>query len=178
MNNIANNALNDSETGFVELKKLQTGFTISTSLSLKGRALRLLSGREYSRAELVKKLSQFETAPGELAKALDELQAKDFINEQRVVDSVLHRRSAKLGAARIKQELQSKGLDAGVVLDAVDLLKSTEEERAREVWRKKFNTAPENASERGKQMRFLMSRGFGSEAIRKVISGVEDEMFD
>ena len=152
-------------------KQAATGFTIS----LKGRALRLLSGREYSRAELVKKLTPFETTPGELAKALDELQAKDFINEQRVVDSVLHRRSAKLGAARIKQELQSKGLDAGAVLDAVDLLKSTEVERAREVWRKKFVAPPENSSERGKQMRFLMSRGFGSEAIRKVISGASEE---
>jgi regulatory protein len=160
MNNIANKTL--------------TGFTIS----LKGRALRLLSGREYSRAELVKKLSPFETTPGELAKALDELQAKDFINEQRVVDSVLHRRSSKLGAARIKQELQSKGLDAGAVLDAVDLLKSTEVERAREVWRKKFGTSPENAAERGKQMRFLMSRGFGSEAIRKAILGADDAMFE
>ena len=175
MNNIANNVIRTvttaSENGVEELKKLQTGFTIS----LKGRALRLLSGREYSRAELVKKLAPFETTPGELEKALDELQAKDFINEQRVVDSVLHRRSAKLGTARIKQELQSKGLDAGAVLDAVDLLKSTEVERAREVWRKKFGSAPENASERGKQMRFLMSRGFGSEAIRKVISGAFEE---
>ncbi len=174
MNNIVNNAINSGENGIEHLKKLQSGFTIS----LKGRALRLLSGREYSRAELVKKLSQFETTPGELEKALDELQAKDFINEQRVVDSVLHRRSAKLGAARIKQELQSKGLDAGAVMDAVDLLKSTEVERAREVWRKKFGSAPENASERGKQMRFLMSRGFGSEAIRKVITGADDEMFE
>lgn len=143
----------------------KTGF----SISLKGRALRLLSGREYSRAELERKLASFEELPGELAKALDELQAKDFINEQRVVDSVLHRRSAKLGTARIRQELQSKGLEAGAVLDAVELLKSTETERAREVWRKKFGTAPENASERGKQVRFLMSRGFGSDAIRRVV---------
>ena len=154
-----------------------TSFTIS----LKGRALRLLSGREYSRAELVKKLSPFETTPGELAKALDELQAKDFINEQRVVDSVLHRRSAKLGTARIKQELQSKGLDAGAVLDAVDLLKSTETERARGVWRKKFyksgtyddSEAASTAitpSDRAKQIRFLMSRGFSAEAVRRVVS--------
>lgn len=141
------------------------GFTIS----LKGRALRLLSGREYSRAELERKLVSFEEVPGELAKALDELQAKDFINEQRVVDSVLHRRSAKLGTARIKQELQSKGLDAGAVLDAVELLKSTETERAREVWLKKFGQAPSTPAERGKQVRFLMSRGFGSEAIRRVV---------
>ena len=72
MNNIANcienSAVNASENGVEGLKKLQTGFTIS----LKGRALRLLSGREYSRAELVKKLSPFETTEGELAKALDE----------------------------------------------------------------------------------------------------------
>ena len=155
----------------------RTGFAIS----LKGRALRLLSGREYSRAELERKLAAFEEIPGELAKALDELQAKDFINEQRVVDSVLHRRSAKLGTARIKQELQSKGLGAGAVLDAVDLLKSTELERAREVWRKKFGKSAEeappartSAAERGKQMRFLMSRGFGSEVIRRVVSEAGD----
>jgi len=155
------------------------GFTVS----LKGRALRLLSGREYSRAELVKKLKPFETTPGELDKALDELQAKDFINEQRVVDSVLHRRSAKLGTARIKQELQSKGLDAGAVLDAIDLLKSTELERAREVWRKKFGTpaqsspadAKEGAKERAKQMRFLLSRGFGAEVIHKVVVSAGDD---
>jgi regulatory protein len=156
-------------------KNLKRAVSNLPAISLKGRALRLLSGREYSRAELVKKLAPFETTEGELAKALNELQAKDFINEQRVVDSILHRRSAKLGTARIKQELQSKGLDAGAVLDAVDLLKSTEVERAREVWRKKFNATPENAAERGKQMRFLMSRGFGSEAIRKVISGDFEE---
>ena len=159
--------------------------TPSFTISLKGRALRLLSGREYSRAELVKKLSPFETAPGELAKALDELQAKDFINEQRVVDSVLHRRSAKLGTARIKQELQSKGLDAGAVLDAVDLLKSTETERAREVWQKKFgkssayddSEAPSIAitpADRAKQIRFLMSRGFSAEAVRRVVSGARE----
>lgn len=161
----------------------RTGF----ALSLKGRALRLLSGREYSRAELERKLAAFEEVPGELAKALDELEAKDFINEQRVVDSVLHRRSAKLGTSRIKQELQSKGLDAGAVLDAVDLLKSTELERAREVWRKKFGKsstygvldAAESASsamtpaERAKQIRFLMSRGFSAEVVRRVIAGAQ-----
>jgi SOS response regulatory protein OraA/RecX len=33
--------------------------------------------------------------PGELAKALDELQAKDFINDGRAIESVVHRRSSK-----------------------------------------------------------------------------------
>ncbi|HWT19538.1 MAG TPA: recombination regulator RecX, partial [Variovorax sp.] len=43
--------------------------------SLKGRALRLLSQREHSRAELERKLARHEEAPGELARALDELAA-------------------------------------------------------------------------------------------------------
>nr|WP_315488757.1 recombination regulator RecX [uncultured Rhodoferax sp.] len=149
--------------------------TTTTPLSLKGRALRLLSAREHSRAELERRLAQFEEEPGALAKALDELQAKGFINEQRVVESVLNRRSAKMGTARIRQELQGKGLAADAVLEAVEQLRATEVERAREVWRKKFGEPPVDAAERGKQMRFLASRGFGGDAIRKVVSGGDDD---
>ena len=146
-------------------------------ISLKGRALRLLSGREHSRAELERKLTQFEEVPGMLAQALDELQAKGFINEQRVVDSVLYRRSAKLGTARIRQELQTKGLDPGMVLDAVASLQDTELARAREVWRKKFGGPPLDAAARGKQQRFLLARGFSGDVVRKVVAG-GDEDFD
>ena len=149
--------------------------TTTTSLSLKGRALRLLSSREHSRAELVRRLAQFEEEPGALAKVLDELQAKGFINEQRVIESVLNRRSAKLGTARIRQELQGKGLAPEAVLNAVEQLRTTELDRAREVWRKKFGEPATDATERGKQMRFLASRGFGGDAIRKVVSDGGDD---
>ena len=145
-------------------------------ISLKGRALRLLAGREHSRAELQRKLKSHETEPGELARALDELQAKGFINEQRVLESVLHRRAGKMGAARVRQELQAKGLSPEVVAQAVADLQGTEVERAREVWRKKFGLPPADAAERGKQMRFLASRGFGGDAIRRVVQGVDDGM--
>ena len=144
-------------------------------ISLKGRALRLLSGREYSRVELERKLKPFEEVPGELVQALDALQAKGFIDEQRVVDSVLYRRSAKLGTARIRQELQSKGLDPAAVLDAVASLQSTELARAREVWRKKFGSPPLDAAARGKQQRFLLARGFSGDTVRKVVAGGDGE---
>jgi len=140
-------------------------------ISLKGRALRLLSGREHSRAELQRKLRQHETEPGELAKALDELEAKGFISEQRVIESVVHRRSAKLGASRVRQELQAKGLDPQAVAEAVAGLQGSEEARAREVWRKKFGEPPRDAAEHGKQMRFLLTRGFGAEVVRRVVRG-------
>ena len=127
-------------------------------LSLKGRALKLLAAREHSRSELEKKLTSHEEAPGELAQALDELQAKGFISEQRVVESVLHRRAARLGAGRVKQELQAKGISAEAMAEAVETLRHTEVERAREVWRKKFGEPAADAAGRAKQMRFLAAR--------------------
>ena len=145
--------------------------------SLKGRALRLLSQREHSRKELEQKLKPHEETQGELAEALDFLAAKDFINEKRVVESVVNRRSSKLGAARVRQELMAKGLPADDIAEAVEAMRSTELERALMVWRKKFGAPPSDASERGKQVRFLVSRGFAAEVVRRVVAGA-DELCD
>ena len=137
-------------------------------LSLKGRALRLLSQREHSRVELERKLAAHEEEPGTLAQALDELQAKGFISEARVIESVIHRRASKLGTARVQQELAAKGLSSQAVTEALDQLRSTEFERAREVWSRKFEAPATDPKERARQMRFLLSRGFTSEVVRKV----------
>jgi regulatory protein len=144
-------------------------------LSLKGRALRLLSGREHSRLELERKLASREEEPGQLRRVLDDLQAKGFIDHRRVADSLVHRRGAKLGAARIRQELQSKGLDAELVAQAVGSLRATELQRARAVWRRKFERPPAGAAERGKQSRFLTARGFSPEVVRRVLDGQGEE---
>ena len=143
--------------------------------SLKGRALKLLAMREHSRKELERKLAQHETEPGQLQAALDELQAKGFIDEQRVVDSLVHRRAARLGAGRVKQELQAKGLAAERVAIAVASLRATEVERAREIWRRKFGVPPADAAQRARLARFLAARGFGGDVIRRVLAMHEDE---
>jgi regulatory protein len=143
-------------------------------LSLKGRALRYLAAREHSRVELERKLAAHAESAEQLARVLNELQAKDFISEARVVESVINRRAGRFGAARIRHELQGKGLAPEAVAEAVSNLKASEVERAREVWRKKFGEPAADAAARGKQMRFLAARGFGAEAIRRVVSQDED----
>ena len=145
-------------------------------LSLKGRALRLLSGREHSRSELERKLAGHEEEPGQLRRILDDLQAKGFIDEGRVAQSVVHRRAGKLGAMRIRHELQGKGLPDDLVRETVAGLQPSELTRARDLWRKKFGKRPADAAERGKQMRFLASRGFGGDTIRRVLAGCDDEI--
>ena len=144
--------------------------------SLKGRALRLLSQREHSRTELERKLAQHEEVPGELAKALDELQARDFINDGRAIDSVVHRRSGKLGAARVKQELAAKGLTGEAVTAAMESLRETEFSRALAVWRKKFDNPAADPNERAKQIRFLLTRGFNAEVVRKIVQGTDEDI--
>ncbi|CAN5290458.1 recombination regulator RecX [soil metagenome] len=143
--------------------------------SLKGRALRLLSQREHSRSELERKLAKYEEEPGTLAAALDELTAKDFISEVRVVQSVVHQRAPRLGAARVRQELQKKGIAPQAISEAVAALRDTELPRAREVWARRFDALPADQTERARQARFLMARGFGGEVVRRVLS---DKGFD
>lgn len=144
------------------------------ALSLKGRALRYLSQREHSRAELERKLRPHEEAPGDIARVLDELAQRGFIDHGRVAESVIYRRAGKLGAMRLRQELLAKGLEDEVVAEAMAGLKGTEVARAREVWQRRFGERPQDATERARQVRFLAARGFEGEVIRKVIRGLED----
>ena len=143
--------------------------------SLKGRALRLLSQREHSRVELERKLARHEEEPGSLARALDELAAKDFISEARVVQSVLHQRAPRMGAARVKQELAHKGIAPEAIAEALAGLRDTELPRAREVWRRRFDAPPADATERARQVRFLLARGFSGAVVAKVLRGNDDD---
>ena len=147
----------------------------TAQISLKGRALRYLAGREHSRAELVRKLARHEEEPGQIERVLDDLQAKDFISEARMVASVINRRAASLGGARLRQELQAKGIDPERVRAAVAELKDTELERAQAVWRKRFGSAgagegaPTDTKQWARQVRFLMARGFSADVVRSVV---------
>jgi len=141
------------------------------TLSLTGRALRLLSQREHSRLELERKLAPHVQEGQDLAAVLDALEAKHFISPERVAQSVVYRRGKKLGTARVVQELRSKGLDDETVRAAAQELRHTEHARAYAVWRQKFGSPPATPPERMKQLRFLASRGFGGEVVRKVVNG-------
>ena len=146
-------------------------------LSLKGRALRLLALREHSRSELLTKLTPHVQEGEDLPALLDELEARDFINPQRVADSIVHSKAHRYGAARVAQQMRSKGLDTELIGDAIEQLRATELQRAREVWRRRFDALPATPQERARQMRFLLGRGFGGDVVRKVLTGTGDSDF-
>ena len=141
------------------------------SLSLKGRALKALAGREHSRSELARKLAPHAEDETELSRVLDELEQRGLLSEARFVASIVHRRAASHGVARIRQELSSKGVSADQMREALEALQPGELARAQAVWARRFGTRATDARELGRQMRFLMARGFSGDVVRRVVRG-------
>ena len=151
------------------------------SPSVKGRALRYLAQREHSRAELERKLARHvedtpqATAAAQIAAALDELTAHGLLDEARVAASVLNSLAPRYGARRLKQTLQAKGLDPTLVTATLQQARSSELQRARDVWRRRFGAPPTDAADRARQMRFLAGRGFEGDVIRRVVQAKDDD---
>jgi regulatory protein len=143
--------------------------------TLRERALRLLARREHSRAELARKLRPHCAPEDELEALLDELSRRKQLSDERYAESRANALLRKFGSARIARELRAKGVDKGLAEDAAAAARSTEVERARAVWLRKFRKAAESREERAKQMRFLQSRGFSFDAIRAVIRGADED---
>ena len=137
--------------------------------SLTGRALRLLGQREHSRVELERKLARYEEEPGSLAQVLDALTAKGYLSEERALQSLLHRRAADWGEARLRQQLQQQGLGGEAVRQALAELQGSELARAQALWQRRFGVAPTDARERARQSRFLLSRGFAGAVVGQVL---------
>jgi SOS response regulatory protein OraA/RecX len=147
-------------------------------LSLRGRALGYLSRREHSRTELSRKLMPHLGEGDSLDTLLDALEREGWLSNERFVESVVHRRGARLGTSRIVHELKRNGIDETLIQDAGAELKKTELTRAREVWSKKFGEPPTTPAERAKQARFLATRGFTGGTIIKVLKAGDDDFID
>ena len=142
-------------------------------ISLQARALRLLSQREHSRAELARKLTPHAADDDELARVLDLVAARQLQSDTRFAQSVVHRRQAQFGRRRIAFELSQHGLDAAQTQTALAGLADSEKERALRVWRKRFAVPPASIEQKAKHYRFLAQRGFEGEIISWVLAAAK-----
>ncbi|PVX77923.1 regulatory protein [Paraburkholderia unamae] len=146
--------------------------------SLKGRALGYLSRREYSRAELSRKLMPYTEDADGLEVLLDSLEREGWLSDARFAESVVHRRAARVGAGRIVSELKRHAVGETLIEEVSTQLRETELVRARAVWQKKYGQLPETPAERARQARFLAARGFSMSIIGKILKGIEDDWSD
>ncbi|HSI28811.1 MAG TPA: recombination regulator RecX [Methylophilus sp.] len=138
--------------------------------SLRQRALEYLSKREYAAAELAQKLKGYASETDDIAALIADFKTRGWLSDARYTEQMVHARQAKFGAARVANELREKGIDDHLVAEAVATLQVNEVERAGEVWRKKFKAAPATREEWAKQARFLQSRGFTFDVIKKILN--------
>ena len=141
---------------------------------LRQRALRLLARREHSRMELERKLGRY-GEPEEVEVVLNGLQELGILSDARFAESYIRSHATRFGVAKLRQTLRSKGVDAELInaqLAGADV--GEELERARAIWLRKFAAAPVDAREWAKQARFLQSRGFDGDTIRRLLRNKEE----
>lgn len=138
------------------------------------RALRLLARREHSRAELARKLEQAGFATGDIEPLLGEFEAKNWLSDRRFAESFVADHRARAGSVKLAYDLRQRGVADAIIEAVLGENRDSELERAREVWRKKFGVAPADSAEKARQMRFLQSRGFAPDVVRRVIHGAAE----
>jgi regulatory protein len=141
---------------------------------LRERTLRLLARREHSRAELVRKLGQSGFDEHDVQPLLDEFEEKKWLSDRRFAESYVADHRARAGAVKLAFDLRQRGVADNIIEAVLSDNRDSEFERAQAVWQRKFGSAPADMTEKARQMRFLQSRGFGTEVIRRVIHDAAD----
>ena len=165
----------------------QSGKKVKQSPSLKARALRLLSLREYSRKGLAAKLSESEARwskiggdqaeqtlefrASQIEAVLDDFEARGWLSDERFAETLVRRRSERYGIRKIADELERAGVDSKQSAKLLSALKETEFQRAFDLWARKYGVCAQDQKERARHYRFLASKGFSAEIVTKVIGG-------
>lgn len=126
-------------------------------------------------AELGQKLKPYATEDDDVMALLNDFKARGWLSDARFTEQMVHAKQAKFGSSKVAHVLREKGVSETLIADAVSQLNETELQRAQDVWRKKFKAAATSREEWAKQARFMQSRGFSFDVIKKVLNRPEDD---
>ncbi len=138
-------------------------------------ALRLLTRRDHSRAELIGKLKRKGFSEAPIARVIEECRQYSYLDDERYAHQLVRQMLERgYGRRRIHQSMSAKGLDGDLSARVLEshCTDQAQTEQCRQVLRKKLAaTRPDG---RGKSLesrlyRFLLGRGFPPEIIREVL---------
>ena len=143
--------------------------------SAKKRALRLLERRDYSRKELILKLTEKGEPLADAEAVADRMIELGVINDERYSRMLVrHYASKGYGACRIKQELYRHGIHTDLWEEAMEELPSQEEQLDR-LFRSKLRTANPDKAELKKATDAMLRRGFSWSEISACRQRVLDD---
>lgn len=141
-------------------------------------AIRLLARREYSRQELVERLKARGHGSGIISDTLSDLETQGLQSDERFAESFLRGRVQRgQGVVKMLADISQRGIDRSMASQALAQIERDLgidwEEQAREVLQRRFGeedfaTLP--VKEKGRRERFLASRGFTFEQVKKALN--------
>lgn len=139
-------------------------------MTLRERALSLLARREHSRAELARKLAAHGKAD-DIQALLDALEREGLLSEARYVEAQARAASGRHGSLRLKQTLQRQGVSGELLESTLKEARALDLAACKALWQRKYGRHAADDKEKARQYRFLLSRGFPSEVIARVLAG-------
>ena len=134
-------------------------------------ALRILTRREHSAAQLRRKLTQRGFDGGTVSEVVERLSETDLLSETRFAENLARSRARKgYGPLRIRAELKEARVPDADISAAIGSLDCDFEALAEEARAAKFRERPGDAGSWQKQYQFLQRRGFEPEQIRAALS--------
>ena len=139
---------------------------------LRNKALRLLTTREHSREELLRKLAQAKVrrakdeakAPkpdkDDIASLIDDLAAQGWQSDDRYAEAIVRRLTGQASRRFIGEKLAQAGIKKDVAATALEALEQDDIAVAQALWARRFGDTPKDDKERQRQIRYLLSRGF------------------
>ncbi len=139
---------------------------------LRNKALRLLTTREHSREELLRKLAQAKVRrtreaantpkpdKDDVASLVDDLAAQGWQSDDRYAEAIVRRLTGQASRRFVAEKLAQAGIKKDVAATALEALEQDDVAVAQALWARRFGDTPKDDKDRQRQIRYLLSRGF------------------
>jgi regulatory protein len=135
-------------------------------------AIRMLSRREHSEAELTAKLKQkLQGVSGQiLLEVVSRLKQSDLLSDVRFAEGRIRNRiSQGYGPYYIRRELASKGIAAGLIDRQLDIAEPDWLQIAKDLVDRRHNGVADDGEVWARAVRFLQRRGFSGDHVAKAV---------
>ena len=151
--------------------------SLEAEAEVRNAAFALLARREYSRAELDRKLGARCEDKAMLQRVLDQFVSDGYQSDERFARVFSRSRlGSGYGVMRIRQELRQKGVCTELIEQALEEEAPDSYQQALECCQRRFGEQPPtDAKEYARRMRFLVNRGFSFGDAKRAINATGSE---
>lgn len=138
--------------------------------------IRLLARRDYSEAELRRKLVARSAPEGFVDSAVARLQSLGYLCDDRFTLSYIRYGIGQgKGPAWLRMQLKQKGIDEPKIEAQLDALEIDWFQQALELLQRKFSHRATEPAQKARQFRYLASRGYGTETVFRAMAALPSE---